>query len=509
MNRVVAATNATPGSGHAPVLEVHNVAKSFPPNVLALGNASMTIRRGEVHCLLGANGAGKSTLMKIIAGAYRPDRGEVRVDGREVHFRTPQDARRAGVSMIYQELDLVAQLTVEENLLLGHVPARFGLVARQTRRDMARQALDRVGASFGPLARVETLSLANQQLTAIARALTTRARLIVMDEPSASLNEREISKVFDVIRDLVRDGVSVLYVSHRLAEIRMICDRVTVLRGGDTVATFDVADADERVMVAAVVGEHRELLQRQVRLAPQAQLALHVRRLDGLHGLCIRDLRVRKGEIVGLTGLNGAGRSTLLRALFGVGGFEGDVQLNGSPYLPRSPREAIACGVGLVPESRKTQGLVLDAPIYINATLPFLRRGMLVRRALLRRRAGAVLRDLSTRLSSLDQPVRQLSGGNQQKVVFAKWLVEGSSLLLLDEPSRGLDVGAKADLYALARKLADAGAAVVVASSELDELYAHCDSVWVMHEGRNVASFDPTRTAIDVVLQTTILGHLP
>lgn len=491
------------------VLDVRQVAKTFPPNVVALTDARLSIRSGEVHCLLGANGAGKSTLMKIIAGAYRPDQGEIKVDGNAQSFRNPQDARRAGISMIYQELDLVPQLTVEENLLLGHVPTRFGMVNARARREIALQVLERVGASFGPQTRVESLSIANQQLTAIARALTTKARLIVMDEPSAALNEREIAKVFDVIRDLVRNNVSVLYVSHRLHEIRAICDRVTVLRGGTTVATYKVADVDERTLIAAVIGEHRELLERVKRPPAQGAVALHVHELHGPAGIAIQDFRVRKGEIVGLTGLNGAGRSTFLRTLFGDGKFRGQVTLHGKPYAPRSPREAIACGVGLVPESRKTQGLVLEAPIYVNASLPFLRRKKLVQRAALKERAAAVLKDLSTRLSHIEQPVHQLSGGNQQKVVFAKWLIDGSKLLLLDEPSRGLDVGAKADLYALAKQLAQQGAAVVIASSELDELYAHCDQIWVMHEGHNVACFDPQTTSSEHVLQTTLLGKQP
>ncbi|WP_265288229.1 sugar ABC transporter ATP-binding protein [Verminephrobacter eiseniae] len=488
---------------------MRGVSKVFPPQVKVLHDASLRIRCGEVHCLLGANGAGKSTLMKIIAGVHPPNAGEIRIDGNVVQFRSPQDARRAGIAMIYQELDLVPQLTVEENLLLGHVPAGFGFIRGKARREMALQALARVGAGFGPQARVESLSVANQQLTAIARALTTQARLIVMDEPSAALNEREIAQVFDVIRELVRRDVSVLYVSHRLHEIRAICERITVLRGGRTVATYDVADVDERMLISAVIGEHRELLERVERTPPPGEVALHVHQLDGPSGIAIRDFRVHRGEIVGLTGLNGAGRSTFLRTLFGDGKFRGRVTLHGKPYAPRSPREAMAHGVGLVPENRKTQGLVLDAPVYINASLPSLRRQTLARRGALKARAASVLKALSTRLSNIEQPVRQLSGGNQQKVVFAKWLIDGSTLLLLDEPSRGLDVGAKADLYALARQLAEGGAAVVIASSELDELYAHCDQIWVMHEGRNVACFDPQTTRSGHVLQTAILGHPP
>ncbi|MCW8208410.1 sugar ABC transporter ATP-binding protein [Verminephrobacter aporrectodeae subsp. tuberculatae] len=492
------------------VLSVRHLAKTFAPNAVALSDASLSIRSGEVHGLLGANGAGKSTLMKIIAGAHPPDAGEIVVDGRALRLRSPQDARRAGIAMIYQELDLVPQLSVEENLLLGHAPRRRGLIDAPARRALALRALERVGAGFGPQTRVENLSVAQQQLTAIARALTTRARLIVMDEPSAALNEREVAKVFEVIRDLARNDVAVLYVSHRLHEIRSLCERATVLRGGRTVATWRLADVDERTLVAAVVGAQRTLPERAPDPGSRAQgaVALHVHTLDGPNGLAIEDLRVHQGEIVGLTGLNGSGRSSLLRTLFGDGRFRGRVTLHGRPYAPRSPREAIARGVGLVPESRKTQGLVLDAPVFINACLPFLRRKTLLQRSALKERAARVLKNLGTCLSHVEQPVRQLSGGNQQKVVFAKWLIAGSRLLLLDEPGRGLDMGAKADLYALARQLADEqGAAIVVASSELDELYAHCDRIWVMHEGRNVACFDPKTTRREQVLHTTILGQ--
>ncbi len=489
------------------VLDLNNVSKRFPPNVIALVDASLHVRPGEVHCLLGANGAGKSTLLKIVAGAHRPDGGTMRVAGVPVDLRNPQDASAAGIAMIYQELDLIPQMTVEENLLLGHAPRRFGIISRARRHDLARVALERVGATFALNARVETLSIANQQLAAIARALTGSAKVVVMDEPSAALNETELEKVFEVIREISADGVSVLYVSHRLNEIREIGDRVTVLRAGRTVDTFDVAAVDERTLVAAVVGDRHELLERAEHAPPRETFALRVKRLDGPAGLSIRDLEVREGEVVGLAGLNGAGRTTLLKALFGATPSSGDVELFGEPYRPRHAKDAIRRGIGLVPENRKTEGLVLDAAIYRNASLVRMRRHRWLSHRRMKALTHPVLTQLQTKFGALTQPVRQLSGGNQQKVVLAKWVIDGARLLLLDEPSRGLDVGAKADLYRLARGLAEQGAAVLVASSELEELYANCNRIWVIHEGKNVVCFDPAVTPSLDIQQATIIGR--
>ncbi len=508
------------------VLEVHHAAKIFPGNVVAVEDASLEIRRGEVHCLLGANGAGKSTLLKIIAGANSLTRGSMVLDGAPCRFRSPHEAAQAGISMIYQELDLVPQLTVAQNMLLGRVPSRWGLVDHRSRTRIAEAALARVGAHFPPGAMVGSLSIANQQLTAIARSLTMDAKVIIMDEPSAALNEAELVRVFEVIRQVSAQGVAILYVSHRLGEIRAIGDRVTVLRGGRTIDTFDVATTTESALVSAVLGQNQALLERSPRQSDLAQsdlgqpglgrtgsseIALEIRSLHGPQGLRIENLQLRRGEILGLSGLNGSGRTTLLRALFGAAVFEGEVLLGRRPYRPRSPAQAIASGVALVPEDRKTQGLVLDSAIYRNAVLPSLRRRRMVTHERMRRTARPALASLSTRFASLEQPVRQLSGGNQQKVVFAKWLIEGSTILLLDEPSRGLDVGAKAELYGLVRNLADAGAAILVASSELDEIYVNCDRIWVLHEGRNIACFDPATASRDEILRAGLVGgeHFP
>jgi ribose transport system ATP-binding protein len=498
----LAAASASPDI----VLEVDGAAKIFPGNVVALENASLKIRRGEVHCLLGANGAGKSTLLKIIAGAHGLTRGTMTLDGVTCRFRTPLEAAAAGISMIYQELDLVPQLTVAQNMLLGRVPGRWGLIDQARRLRIAQEALTRVGAGFSPHTLVGSLSIANQQLTAIARSLTMDAKVIIMDEPSAALNETELERVFEVIREITRHGVAILYVSHRMGEIRTIGDRVTVLRNGCSIDTFDVASISDQSLVEAVLGRNQTLLERSPRAPARETLAVAVTHLQGPQGLDVRDLHVREGEIIGLSGLNGSGRTSFLRALFGDLPFQGEVRLGGKPYHPRRPSEAIRRGVALVPEDRKMQGLVLDSAIYRNAMLPSLRRRRLVTHDQMRGTARPVLSDLSTRYSALDQPARQLSGGNQQKVVFAKWVVEGSRILLLDEPSRGLDVGAKAELYTLIRGLAEDGAAIIIASSELDEIYVNCDLIWVFHEGRNVRRFDPTIASRDDILKAGLVG---
>lgn len=489
-----------------PLLQVTDLRKHFPPNTTALDGADLTVGEGEVHCLLGANGAGKSTLLKVLAGVYRPNGGEIRFGGAVLKLRTPQEATTAGITMIYQELDLVPELTVEENLYLGHAPSKVGFINRARRSKLAREVIARVGGTFPVNRRVGELSIANQQLTAIARSLTLDARLIIMDEPSAALTEEELQQVFKVIQEITDDERSVLYVSHRLKEVLDIGDKATVLRDGQTVATFDLDSATEQDLAGAMVGEHNSLLERVERVSTPQDVTLRVEKLSGPQGLEIRDFAVRNHQIVGLYGLNGAGRTTFLKALFGDAPFKGNVTLQGKSYHPTSPRAAIRAGVGLVPENRKTEGLLLGSSLYTNVTLPTLRHKFLTTRAQLVKLAEPILQKLGTKFSSIGQHANQLSGGNQQKVVLAKWLLDNSQLLLLDEPSRGLDIGAKADLYALIRKLADAGATVIIASSELEELYVNCDAIWVVHEGKNTELFDPATDAREDILHATITG---
>jgi ribose transport system ATP-binding protein len=489
-----------------PILQVRKVTKNFPPNVVALRGVDLEIMPGEIHCLLGANGAGKSTLLKIIAGAHRLDAGEILIAGKRSSFSNPLEAARAGISMIYQELDLIPQLTVAENLFLGRVPHHFGWVRRRDREQRAEELLSLLGASFSCSERVEELPISGQQLTAIARALTLDARLIIMDEPSATLTEAELNKVFGVIRNLVGEGRSILYVSHRMAEVMQIGTVATVLRDGQTVGVFDLSKTDESQLVETMVGQYTSLIARPAKESVPGPVVLHVKELEGPAGVEIRDFSVRQNQIVGLAGLNGSGRTTFLNVLFGSMPGKAQIDLLGLRYVPKRPRLAIRRGLGLVPENRKIEGLILDAAIWKNTVLPSLRIGSWHGAERWKTAAGRVLRNLRTRLSSLAQPVRQLSGGNQQKVVLSKWLMKKTSILLLDEPSRGLDVGAKADLYRLIHELAETGMALVLASSEIEELYANCDLIWVFHEGKNATCLFPAIHSREEIAHATITG---
>ncbi|MFF0768571.1 sugar ABC transporter ATP-binding protein [Nonomuraea wenchangensis] len=491
-------------------LRMTGIVKRFPGTV-ALDGVELSVRPGEVHCLLGENGAGKSTLMKILAGSYRPDEGTILLDGQPYAPATPHAGLAAGIAVIYQELDLLPDLTVAQNLLLGRAPRLGPFVRRGQRAKLARAALDRVGASFPVTARVGDLPIAAQQLTAIAKALTADARVIVMDEPSATLGESELLAVFEVIRSLTAEGRSVIFISHRMDEVMEIGDRATVLRDGRAVGVYDLASTGPDELVAAMIGEAGELVGATDRPAPQGEPLLRVERAHVPGLLDVRDLHVRPGEVVGLAGLGGAGRTTLLRALFGDLKAQVDARLDGRPLRTTSPAAAVRAGLALVPESRKEQGLMLGLSVSRNAAIGALGRPpWLLPGRIGRRLTAPSLADLGVKASGPGQLVGQLSGGNQQKVVLAKWITRGGiRVLLLDEPTRGLDVGAKADLYRQVRHLADQGVAVLLASSELNELTANADRIEVLYEGRNVAHFDPRVSPENVIAHTVITGAAP
>jgi ribose transport system ATP-binding protein len=489
-----------------PLLEMKGIVKRFP-GTTACDGADLSVRAGEVHCLLGENGAGKSTLMKILAGSYRPDEGEIRLDGRPLRLSGPQDGIAAGISVIYQELDLAPDLTVAQNLFLGHAPTYGPFVRHRRRAADARDVIRRVGGTFGPDDKVRDLPIAAQQLTAIAKALTCDAKVIVMDEPSATLGSEDLRVVFSVIRDLVADGRAVIYISHRLDEIAEIGDRATVLRDGRTVAVFDLATTGQDELVGAMIGQARDLVRRADRPAPEGEPLLSIDRIRVGRILDVSGIEVRPGEIVGLAGLGGAGRTTLLSALFGAVPGEVRARLGGSPLRVAGPRTAVRSGLALVPENRKEEGLFLGLAVARNAAVAAL--GWSLPRSRGRRMSGPVLADLGVKHASPEQPVGELSGGNQQKVVLAKWITRGMRVLMLDEPTRGLDVGAKVDLYRQVRRLADDGVAVLLASSELNEQTTHADTIWVLHEGRNIACFDPRTTAETDIAHTVITGATP
>jgi ABC-type sugar transport system ATPase subunit len=461
------------------------------PGVLALNGVGIDIAGGEVHAVAGENGAGKSTLMQILSGALQPDAGTLRIDDAPVRFRSPRDAQRRGIRMIHQELNLAPDLSVAENVLLGAEPSRFGIVDRRRLAERTRAVLDRLGQThLDPRTRVGALPLAVRQMTEIAKAVAAEARVVIMDEPTAILAHDETEALFRVIGQLRAEGVAIVYISHRLEDIFRIADRVTVLRDGTLVDSRLVASIDRAEIVRLMIG--RELAGQYP--APSAARGEALLRVEDVSSGPVADasLSLHRGEIVGVVGLVGSGRTELARAIYGAAPITaGRMLLAGAEYSPRSPREAIAAGVALLPEDRKRQGLILGAAIRDNVSLvslATLARGGVVDRT---READAVAKwttRLAVRTPSLAKPVGQLSGGNQQKVVLARWMLAHARLLMFDEPTRGIDVGAKSEIHALMRRLADDGAALLVISSDLPEALGIADRVIVMRGGRIVAT---------------------
>jgi ribose transport system ATP-binding protein len=469
---------------------MRGIVKEFP-GVRALDGVDLEVRSGEVHCLLGQNGAGKSTLIKVLSGAHQPDRGEVLIDGAPARLTTPIAATRAGVATIYQELDLVDGLSVAENIFLGHERAAYGFVRRADTNDAARDLLARLGhPEIPPTREVGRLAAAGKQVVSMARALSHDARVIVMDEPSAALVQDEVANLFRIIREMTAAGVAVVYISHRLEEIREIGDRVTVLKDGRTVAVGLPADrTPTSEIIALMTGRRLEhVFPPRPPAAPEGPEVLRVEGLTVPGRFRDVSFGVRAGEIVGLAGLVGSGRSEILETVYGARRpSAGRVLLEGRPVRLRSPHAAVRHGIGLAPEERKSQALILEETVAGNITMAGLRRyaslGWLDRRRELRD-AREQVRALDIRPPDPRRPVRTLSGGNQQKVVLARWLVNGRRLLLLDEPTRGVDVGARAELYALIRRLAEDGIAILLVSSEVPEVLGLADRILVIREGR-------------------------
>lgn len=494
---------AVDGGVPPPLLEVVNLSKHFP-GVQALQGINLDVRRGEVHVLLGENGAGKSTLVKILTGAQQRDAGQILWQGESVEITDPHHAQELGISVIYQEFNLVPYMTVAENIFLGREPVRRGFLDRGRMLQDGGAILDDLGISIGPATRVSELGVAEQQMTEIAKALSLEAELLIMDEPTATLTEREIERLFIAIRRLRKRGVSIIYISHRLNEVRQVGDRVTVLRDGRKVATLDTADATVDQMIHLMVGHDlREQYPKQ-----QVDIGAEVLRVEGLNRAgVLHDIAfsLRRGEILGLAGLVGAGRTELARAIFGADPIDsGSIFVHGQPVSITSPAAAIRHGIGLVPEDRKAQGLLLDHSVVHNITLPSLGR-LFAGLAFLSPRIEAkiaqrYIRDLRIRTPSEERMVRFLSGGNQQKVVIAKWLCSQSDVLIFDEPTRGIDVGAKVEVFQLMTDLARRGAGIIMISSDLLEELAMSDRILVMRGGRIVGQLDHAEASQQRVL---------
>ncbi len=490
------------------LLTMRGITKGFP-GVQALRGVDLTLRRGEVLALLGENGAGKSTLMNVLAGVFTPDAGHIEIDGDPVQLRSPREAARHGIAMIHQELNLVPQLSIADNLFLGHeLRTTRGTLDRTAMDARTRELLERVGLRLPPRRPVWQCRLAEQQLIEVAKALNHRLAVLVMDEPTSALTESEAQRLFTVIRGLTAREVGVVYISHRIEELAQIADSVTVLRDGAHVGQRPMADTARGELIQLMVG--RSLGELYPRRPEQHSGDGVVLRVDGLstgpapgaETVALKGIsfEVAAGEIVGLAGLMGAGRSEVLEALYGAGPvLDGRIELQGRRYLPRSPRRAIARGFSLVAEDRKAQSLVLGNTVRFNASLAALARFLRPWRTVdARRERAAVARQLSelrVKAASPTSVVATLSGGNQQKVVLAKCLLTKPSVLLMDEPTRGIDVGAKAEVHALMDQLARGGAAIVAVSSELPELIGMCDRILVLCEGRITGEFhrDPAR----------------
>ena len=491
----------------APVLEMHEIRKTFP-GVVALDGVDFGLRRGEVHILLGENGAGKSTLMKILSGAYQKSAGRVALDGAEVEIRSPAHAQGLGISTIYQEFNLVPHLSVGENIFLGREPRGWpGLIDRRAVNRQAAEVLGRLGLKLDPRRPVKGLRVAEQQMVEVAKALSLDARVLIMDEPTAALAEHEIKDLFAAIRGLKEKGVSVVYISHRMEELFEIGDRVTVLRDGRSVGTFGVRGTSKFELIRLMVNRDLTELFPKER-AERGEEVLRVESLSTRGGLDGVSFSLHKGEVLGIAGLLGAGRTELARAVFGLDKLEnGTVHVKGKERRIGSPRAAINAGLGFLTEDRKAQGLVLPLSVKDNLCLPsvdkFTTLGFVDSRRE-RRAADRYVRELRIRTPGLDQKVVYLSGGNQQKVVLSKWLCSEAEVFIFDEPTRGVDVGAKAEIYQLMNRLAASGVAIIMISSELPEILGMSDRILVMRAGRVACEFTAGEATQERILECAL-----
>lgn len=497
---------------HQSLLKVEGLTKSFS-GVRALKGVDFDVRPGEVHCVLGQNGAGKSTLIKTLSGAHQPDAGTMTWRGETVSIESPQAALELGIATMYQELDVVDGLTIAENIFLGNEFSTSGVVRRRETSERARELMTLLGhGDLSPTREAGTLSPANKQIVAMARALSHDIKLIIMDEPSAVLDSEEVNNLFRVVEDLTERGIAVIYISHRLEEIERIGDRITVLKDGRSVATgLDAATTPTKDLIPLMTGTDIDhVFPPRVPVSPDAPVVLEVTDLARAGIFSGVNFTVRAGEIVGLAGLVGSGRSEILETIYGERrSTSGTVSLLGEPLRPGHITDAVTRDIGLSPEERKSQGLLLEEPIYRNATLStFTRfaRGPFLAEHAEREATREQMAALELRPAEPDRTTRTLSGGNQQKVMLARWLIHGTKVLLLDEPTRGVDVGARMEIYALIRKLAAEGTSIVVVSSEIEEVLGLADRVLVIADGRVVAERHATEIDEHAVLDLVMKG---
>ncbi len=500
-----------PASTQAGVLEIRNISKAFP-NVQALTNVSLDIRPGEILAFMGENGAGKSTLLKIINGDYQPDAGTLTLNGQRLSFPNPRVAHKAGIRVIYQEPEIIPGVDVAENIWVGELPKRYGFVDRRQLNEQVRQSLAEYGfEGVLPMNLLgDQLSSAQRQIVEIMRALKSGVRVLALDEPTSSLTDQEVDHLFALIRRLRDEGVAIIYVSHRIKEILRLCDRVAILRDGALVAVKTAAELTEAEIVRLMVGRSlSDVFQRRPAGTERKVLQVENLRSDWHRGV---SFYLNAGEVVGFAGLVGAGRTELAKVIFGdLPKTRGTIRLDGADVSIRRPDDAIAKGIGFAPEDRKREGLVLIRSVLENASLAILRqlsRFHFVRRRLEQTVAAGFVEKLRVRTPSLDQEVGKLSGGNQQKVVLARWLAAKPKVLILDEPTRGIDVGAKAEIYRLIDELANDGLGIMLISSELPEILGLSDRIYVMQNGRITGELSRAEATEEAILKLAMVDNL-
>jgi ABC-type sugar transport system, ATPase component len=498
----------------APLLSARGIGKRFP-GVIALNSVDFTVRSGEIHALLGENGAGKSTLIKVLTGVHSADSGEITLDGRRISPRSPSDAEACGISTVYQEVNLVPSLSVAENLTLGRQPGRFGFINWRSTRRHAQQALSRLGLDLDVNAELGSLSVALQQMVAIARALDRSARLLILDEPTASLDEKEVADLFAIMRRLRSEGMGIVFVTHFLDQVYSVTDRVTVLRNGTLVATSPTAELPRLKLVSQMLGrdfsEQTAAGAREDTSASSAPLLLSTRNLSRPPALHPVNLTLRRGEVLGLAGLLGSGRTELARLLFGIDRHTtGQIQISDTPAHISSPRHAIRHGLAFSSEDRKHEGILPNLSVRENLILALqAKRG--AARALTRveqeKLCDHYIRALRIKTANTEVAIRNLSGGNQQKVLLARWLATQPAVIILDEPTRGIDVGAKAEIEQLIAQLRADGLAVLFISSELDEIVRNSTRVLVLRDRRPAGEFTGAQISAPPLMQAMAAGH--
>jgi len=498
------------GENLPPLLEVKGLTKSFP-GVLALRGVSLHLKKGEVLSLIGENGAGKSTLMKILAGVQPADSGEYLIEGGPVNFQNVRDAMNRGIALIHQELNLASNLDLAANIFLGREPNKKGIIQDNEIREEATKYLQRVGLDLPTDTITGTLPIGKQQLVEIAKALSCDARVLIMDEPTSSLSQKETETLFEVVKDLKNQGISVIYISHRLGEVIELSDRVTVFRDGENAGDLAKEEINHENMVRLMVGRDlSEFYDRQIH--QPGKTVLQAREIiSPAYSTIPVSFEVRAGEIVGIAGLVGAGRTELLQTIFGVTpALGGELELDGKSFRPQCPADAINAGIALAPEDRKQHGLVLPMTVRENSSLPSLERdqtkGFLNQEAELKISEKAV-EQMQIKTPSIEQIARFLSGGNQQKIVLGKWLAMNPKLLMLDEPTRGIDVGAKREIYKLMEKLAGEGMAIIFVSSEMEEVLGMADRAYIMHEGKISGELDRNELSEESIMNLATGGE--